>query len=342
MKPRAADAAASVLLRPFESGELDWPGTPVAVLRARERIALGSIRGELHCEQSFRPWADALQRAGFAVSAQIEGRFERVLLLPPRQREESRALLARAVAMTAPGGIVVAAAGKEEGARSAEADLVALAGPLRSDSKSHCRVFWTASLSGAADPALLEEWLALDATRPILDGRFISRPGLFAWDRIDPGSALLAECLPADASGAAADLGCAWGYLGVALLGRCPGIVSYDGFEAEARALPAARQNLTPFERRVRIGLHWQDVAAGIPGRYDLIVSNPPFHQGREAEPALGIAFIAAASEALRPGGRLLLVANVQLPYEDALRMRFATVSTLRSEGGFKVLEAIR
>jgi 16S rRNA (guanine1207-N2)-methyltransferase len=181
-----------------------------------------------------------------------------------------------------------------------------------------------------------------DAPRPIAEGRFVSRPGVFAWDRIDPASALLADCLPPDAQGAAADLGCAWGYLGAELLSRCAGITSLDCFEAEARALELARVNLNAYADRVPLGFHWHDVAGGVAGRFDLILSNPPFHQSRAAEPALGQAFIATAANALRPGGKLLLVANTHLPYEAVLRERFAAVQTLRVAQGFKVLEAIR
>lgn len=337
-----ADAAAQVLLLPFESGELTWAGTPVAILRARAGIALYAIRGALHCEQSFRPWAAELEQAGRDVQSHIEGQFERVLLLPPRQRAESRALLARGVSMTAPGGVLVAAAANDSGARSAEADLSALVGPLRCESKRHCRVFWTSPFDGPRDAALLEEWLMADAPRPIADGRFVSRPGVFAWDRIDPASALLAECLSSNAQGSAADLGCGWGYLGAELLSRCPGITSLDCFEAEARALELARVNLSPFADHAQLGFHWHDVAGGLAGRFDLILSNPPFHQSRAAEPALGQAFIAAAADALRPGGKLLLVANTHLPYEAVLRERFASVQTLKVAQGFKVLESIR
>ena len=77
-------------------------------------------------------------------------------------------------------------------------------------------------------------------------------------------------------------------------------------------------------------------------GDYDFIVSNPPFHEDRAERPELGRAFIAAASAALRAGGRLLLVANRQLPYEAELTRGFASVRTLVERDGFKVIEATR
>ena len=58
--------------------------------------------------------------------------------------------------------------------------------------------------------------------------------------------------------------------------------------------------------------------------------------------PDLGRAFIAAAAVALNPGGRLWLVANRHLPYEEALGSGFGQVRTVAQEGGFKIVEAVK
>src|SRR3546814_13961954 len=97
-----------------------------------------------------------------------------------------------------PGGIVCAGAANDAGAKSHEADLARIAGPRVSRSKHKCRVFWTQPGAGGGDATLATQWRTLDAPRPIADGRFTSRPGVFAWDRIDAASALLAEHLPAE------------------------------------------------------------------------------------------------------------------------------------------------
>ena len=75
-------------------------------------------------------------------------------------------------------------------------------------------------------------------------------------------------------------------------------------------------------------------------GPYDAVIMNPPFHQGRAAEPDLGVGFIAAAARILKPQGRLTLVANRQLPYEAALEAGFRRWATLGEAGGYKLLEA--
>jgi 16S rRNA (guanine1207-N2)-methyltransferase len=237
----------------------------------------------------------------------------------------------------------MACAGNNEGARSAEADLARLAGPLNVMTKNKCRVFWSEPLQGAADPELLQQWLRQDAQRPIAGGRFVSRPGVFAWDRVDIASALLANQLPSDLAGRAADLGAGYGYLSARLLAHCPSIESLAVFEAEARALDLARQNLAPFESGVAIDYHWHDVTSGLPGSYDVIVTNPPFHVQRGvSRPDIGRRFIAVAAAALRDGGRLWLVANRHLPYEAELAHNFANLRTVVQEHGFKIVEAIK
>lgn len=343
------DAPLQTLFLPFAQQRLHWPPGPVAFLRARDGWPLREqAQGrELHCEQSFAPFAQALQTSGWQVQPELgtdhEGRYAMVLVLPPRQREEARALFARALRLLAPGGVVVACQSNNEGARSGEGDLKQLAGLAGSLTKNHCRVYWSVPLKDTQDVALAARWAQLDAPRRILGGRFVSRPGVFAWDRIDPASALLAENLPADLAGRAADLGAGYGYLSRELLERCAKITALDLYEAEQRALALAEHNLAEPPRALPLRFLWRDVTAGIDPGYDVIVSNPPFHTpAREDRPDIGQRFIAVAAQALRPGGRLYVVANRHLPYEYTLNESFGAVRVLAERDGFKLVEAVK
>lgn len=342
--PLAEDPALETLFLPFTEERLPWPAEGALFLRARDGSPLRRTPpSSLVCEQTFKPDADALQRAGFTVNPAVSAKYPLILLLPPRQRDESRALMARAIAMTRPGGRVMACASNNEGARSGEADLERIAGEVETLSKNRCRAFWTGPLQGPVDAALAAQWLELDAVRPIADGRFLSRPGVFAWDRIDVASALLAEHFHADLSGHAADLGAGFGYLCAELLTRCPGIAALDVYEAEDRALDLAKRNLASFESRATLDYRWHDVTAGLPRTYDVIVSNPPFHTHARADrPDIGRRFIAVAAESLKPGGRLLVVANRHLPYEAVLNASFGQVRTVAQEHGYKIVEAVK
>jgi 16S rRNA (guanine1207-N2)-methyltransferase len=348
------DSALEALFWPFIEGRLEWPQEGGALfLRARDGWPLRERQWpDLVCEQSFKPDADALLRAGFKVVSGEEvarpeeaglRKYPLVLVLPPRQRDEARALMSRAIDATSDGGRVVASISNNEGARSGEADLARLAGSLEVASKHKCRVFWTTLAHETIDQALLAEWRELDTVRPIGSGRFMSRPGVFAWDRVDVASELLASHLPEGLAGHAADLGAGFGYLSAELLTRCPRLAALDVYEAEARALDLARRNLTAFASRIDIAFHWHDVTQGLKRKYDVIVTNPPFHAQRGLDrPDIGRRFISVAAQSLNSKGRLWLVANRHLPYETVLTQEFGHVRTVVQQHGFKIIEAVK
>ena len=216
------DLALDALFLPVADGLLPWPdaglpGPGALFLRAREGAALQPWRAPgLACTQAFKPEAERLERIGARLldeEALPDAEFPLVLVLPPRQREEARALLARACAAVAPGGIVVAAVANDEGAKSREADLRQLAGPLNVLSKYHCRVFWTAP-GAVVDSTLQAQWLRADAIRTIAStdvpgGSFQTRPGVFAGTG-GCGVAPARRALAGQLAGRVADFGRLW------------------------------------------------------------------------------------------------------------------------------------
>ena len=230
---------------------------------------------------------------------------------------------------------LVCSGSNDDGAASLEKQVGKAFGLDGTLSKFHCRVFWLTR----ADKNPPDYWRDLASLRPVGDGSWLSQPGIFSWDRIDDGSALLAGHLPDDLAGHVADFGCGWGYLSREVLARSPGIARIDLIDAEHRAIEAARANIAD----ARASFHWLDLTQeAAPATYDAIVCNPPFHAGRAAEPGLGQTVIAAAARALRPGGRFYMVANRGLPYEPLLKANFASFETLADNNKFRVSRAVR
>lgn len=322
------------------------PGAPLEDLPQTRALLL----------EDFEPQADRLAARGWTVepvpaaSEPLRERLTRdygaaprlALLIPGKQRERALGDLALMAETLAEGGMLAVAVANTGGAARAQGDLADLFGSVGVLSKHKCRVLW-AQKGADFKTGLAAAWIAAAQPRPLPllphGSPVLTAPGLFAWDHLDAGSQLLAAHLPADLSGAVADLGCGWGYLSAELLARCPGITRLDALEADARAVALARQNLTDPRAAVR----WADASQphGV-AQWDAVVMNPPFHQGRAALPDLGRAFIRAAAHGLKPGGRLMLVANITLPYERELEAEFASWQQIAEADGFKLLTAVR
>jgi 16S rRNA (guanine1207-N2)-methyltransferase len=322
-----------------ETGALSLPESGmVVVLRAEPSAFLDAIpAGRLRCEQGFRPIHDTLAAVGLPVEPRLAPQpAAMVVVNATRSRAETLGNVARGLAMLAPGGLLALNGAKSEGVDALARELAA-ALPVERYVKAHGRVVW-ATRPGRL-PEAAAHWAA--AAQPARNAAgFVTAPGMFSPEAVDPGSERLAALLDSRVHGRVADLGAGWGWLAHAALARCSQIAAIELHEAEALALDAARANVAD----PRASFHWSDAAALGRGAapFDAVICNPPFHQGRAAEPAIGGAFIAAAARILAPAGTLFLVANRQLPYEAALGENFGQVERVSEDRAFKVLVAAR
>jgi 16S rRNA (guanine1207-N2)-methyltransferase len=172
-------------------------------------------------------------------------------------------------------------------------------------------------------------------------------PGVFGGGRLDGGAALLLRHLPAtEAPLAAADLGCGDGVLALALARRCPG-ARVLGIDESYRAVACARANLArnfPAEAEAaRIRLSAGDGLSGVaPGSLDLVLCNPPFHQGHAVADLAAERMFAQALQALKPGGRLLAVGNRHLGHHAKIERLFGRHERVDGDGRFVVVSAVR
>ena len=176
----ASDAIAP-LFYPFETGDLDMPGENARALLLGARPGLrppGALA--LNCVQGFRPDYLALQRAGLTVSpVAAGGEFDLAMVLADRHRGQNEMWLAEAIERVKPGGLVVVAGGKSDGIASLRKRLeaeVPLDGHL---SKNHGMVFW---LKHGAEADAFAARIRREE-RPLVEGRFVTAPGMFSHDR---------------------------------------------------------------------------------------------------------------------------------------------------------------
>ena len=359
MSSSPRDNPLDALLHPFADGLLHWPEAGgVLFLRAREGAALHAARPPgLVATQPFRPEAARLERLGIdlldedALPAARYPAGAGAAAAPARRS-------ARAVRAGLRGGRARWRGGRvpwpnDEGAKSREADLQAAGrrqrqhadqAPLprvldRSPARPSIRTLRRAvAAAGCAAPG---------RSRDVPGGGFVSRPGVFAWDRIDAASALLAG---APAGGPARPRGRSRRRLRLsvdAAAGALPAHrrarpVRGRGARAGAGAAqPGAARRL---RTRVPVAFHWHDVdrrpAAALRR-----------HRQQSAVPCAGRAPTgpnSAARSSPRPQPRWRRAAGCGWSPTGICRTRrcwprgFAQrAHAWRRRGGFKVIEAV-
>jgi len=263
-----------------------------------------------------------------------EGSVDEVMVYAPPGVLERRHTLALALRALKVGGRLDVMAPKDKGGSRLKKELQTFGVEVGESAKAHhrrCVVIRPEAMTG------IDEAIEAGAARLVEGLEAWSQPGVFAWDRIDAGSMLLAQTAPA-LKGAGADLGCGYGALATVVLGSAA-VTSLRLIDLDRRAVEAARKNVAD----PRVSFEWAD-ARTLEGKADLdfIVTNPPFHDGGAEDKRLGQAFIRQAAAMLGKGGVLWLVANRHLPYEAELNAAFKRVRMAADTGGYKVFEAIK
>jgi 16S rRNA (guanine1207-N2)-methyltransferase len=315
----------------------------VLSIRAASPAPLRLFRPDrVRCLQTDRVLADLLERDGFRVCTQASGEFDLCLVEATKHKDENLYHIALGWSLLRSGGHLIISVANALGAESLAKRTAAALSVRGTYSKARSRVIWIERAEPVAAAAtFVHGGLALGEFREIPGTGLMTCPGLFSAHAVDQGTQLLAETLRLPLQGDGADFGAGYGALSRHILRKSDKVRRLDLYEVEWKALAAAKLNLAAWEGRIQINYEWQDVARhAVTGRYDWVVMNPPFHAGREAVPALGKAFIANASAALKASGSLWLVANRRLPYEAALAERFSQVTRVCERQGFKVVHA--
>lgn len=175
------------------------------------------------------------------------------------------------------------------------------------------------------------------------EGEIYSKPGVYGWDKIDRGSALLIGQLPAVTADKTQfdgilDLGCGYGFLTLATAHlKTQRRVATDN---NAAALESMTRNAETWGMDVEVMAG--DCGDTVAGSFDLILCNPPFHRGFDVDGDLTRRFLCAARDRLATGGSALFVVNSFIPIERKTQGLFRTTTTLVNNRQFKVLKLVR
>ena len=269
-----------------------------------------------------------------ALEALETDSLERAVVLAPPGTVERRYTLAHVLRALKPGAPLTVLAPKDKGGSRLRKELEAFGCTVEETGRRHHRICETMR---PEQPTGLEPSITAGAPRFDQTQGLWTQPGVFSWDRLDPGTEALLTALP-PLKGAVADLGCGVGVIARAVLAS-PAVTAIELIDLDRRAIDAARRNVS--DPRARF--HWADArTAPQLTKLDFVVMNPPFHDAGDEDRGLGQAFIQRAHAMLRKGGALWLVANRHLPYETTLAELFTRVTPRREGSRFKVYEATK
>lgn len=253
-------------------------------------------------------WLRIAEADGPAAPWPEDRAFAAGIIRLPGGWDAFRMTLHAVCARLAPGAPLWIYGGSEEGVVSVENHLDGLAEGLETVAlKKRTRVL---RLTRTAEPArgAKADWRTQCAVEAPglgapLDLAFY--PGCFAAGRLDDGTRLLLEAEPAFRDGGRVlDFACGTGVIAAALRARTPDI-RLALLDADALALDAARENVPEAEFILADGAAALTRLAG-GERFELIVSNPPIHLGRQEDFSVLAALLEQGPKLLKLKGSLV------------------------------------
>jgi 16S rRNA (guanine1207-N2)-methyltransferase len=209
---------------------------------------------------------------------------------------------------------------------------------VKLDSARHC-VLYEAAEPINEQPFHLKQyeksWPVVIAGQQL---EIVSLPGVFAHGRLDKGSQLLLKALEKlRPEGKILDFACGSGVIGSSLLATAPGS-SLTLLDVSSLALEASRRTLD--RNDLTAALLPSEGLSELQGRYDWIISNPPFHRGVSNDLEIANNFFNTAGTFLTENGRIVIVCNQHLPYGNWLQNHFDRVERLETSDEFVIIQA--
>ncbi|MCL9672765.1 16S rRNA (guanine(1207)-N(2))-methyltransferase RsmC [Citrobacter sp. MNAZ 1397] len=333
----ALTPASEVLLRhsdDFEQSRILFAGDLQDDLPARlESVESRAWTQQYHQWQTLSRQMGDKAVFGLTLDEAATGESDTLIYYWPKNKPEAQFQLMNLLSLLPVGTDIFVVGENRSGVRSAEQMLAEFAPLNKVDSARRCGLYH----------GRLEKQPTFDAQafwdEYQLDGLAIKTlPGVFSRDGLDVGSQLLLSTLTPHTKGKVLDVGCGAGVLAAVLASHSPK-VRLTLCDVSAPAIEASRATLAAngFEGDVFAS----NVFSEVTGRFDMIISNPPFHDGLQTSLEAAQTLIRGAVRHLNSGGELRIVANAFLPYPAVLDETFGFHEVIAQTGRFKVYRTV-
>ena len=276
-------------------------------------------------------------------------KYDAVFIQIPKGRKLCRRWLLQAYQVLISGGNVYIAGSKQTGIQSSIKDAMELFGNGRI--MAYKKGNRLSHLVKQLEESSLPDWAYSPGITPgtwvefsvsISDHCYQIRslPGVFSFDHLDAGTKILLNAVNIQAGCKVLDVGCGFGIIGVFAATHGAGWVDLidNDFLAIASCKETAAINRINNTSVITSDLLDQVYA----NKYDLILSNPPFHAGHAVDYQIAEAIIRQSFQVLNPGGQLCIVANRFIRYDRLINGIFGNVLCLTESGRFHVLSGIK
>ena len=323
---------------------------------AKSKIPLTLICNRLDLQQQLKTNKVTSTFSDFDFSGFEDNSVDRIFYRVSKEKTVVHHIINQAFRVLKPGGTLAIAGYKNEGAKTyidkASKLFNGAISKFKGGQSSHFAVISKGSTSHGEmlDDKDYAHTRSINTRSNDRDFSFISKPGQFGWNKADKGSELLIQLLPEvirkrhTPAETMLDLGCGYGYLSL-MTASIDGLEMLDlqqitATDNNAAAILSCEENLKTTGKNYNVIA--DNCAHGIRGRFDLVLCNPPFHQGFAVDNDLTRMFLEQAHKRLHAKGDAVFVVNQFIPLERKAQDLFGKITLLAEDNGFKVVHCKR
>lgn len=281
---------------------------------------------------------------------QATSSFALIALDIPKGRKINRRWLVESFNLLEPGGSLYLAGPNDLGIQSIIKDAQDLFGNaviVNYKKGNRCALvrkekFSTTLPIWAEEPGIaLGTWISLDVKFRSTQFKIFSLPGIFSYDRLDEGTELLLDTIQFPHQSNILDVGCGYGIIGL-YAAFSTNASKIDLVDSNRLAVAATSKNLWENQAQ-HVQVFSSDLLEHVQNkRYHQIVSNPPFHTGKEVNYAVTQSLLRQSYQALLPEGQLILVANRFIRYDYWMKEIFGNCKILTQTNRFHILSTTK